>query len=101
MRTKTPRPSRLWLLFGLLVLAVAVQPDTAASQEDCTTTDRFGIVRRCTFTEEFGACIWEAEDSMYQCWQAGGFWNDLFCVLAYDIDCAACGIDSLSSLLLK
>jgi hypothetical protein len=83
---------RLAFLLAALALLAVSRAEPAAAAE---CYDSNGLPRECTYTERTGECFWSADDSYSQCLLgSGGYWGDVSCTLAWEIDYAACGVES-------
>jgi hypothetical protein len=73
----------LFLAAGLLFTAVR-----ASAEQQCSdfTTDN----RPCTAMEEYGYCLTNASDSYDDCTEGGGFFREVACGLAFNVDFLAC-----------
>lgn len=81
---------------GIVILAAVVasmMPSPLPAQDGgCIAVDRYDQPRQCTFLEEHGMCLVTALESYYQCKDEGGFFHDLGCYIAVQIDLFACNL---------
>lgn len=96
---RSPLPSLFRILGLALLLATltltAGAPDAAAAQE-CQFQLEDGSIRKCTFTEQYGQCLFGAWQSYQDCLVMGETWaHKLMCDVAVEVDMLACTLGML------
>jgi hypothetical protein len=83
-----------------MLLAFALYAGPASASDDCETIGIDGLPRDCTYTEEVGKCFYTALVSYTQCKEEAEWYERWYCIVALDIDVAACGLEAIKELIL-